>query len=81
MEPLNKTFKVMIKRLWLNGFGILLRGCWTTFSFFFGNREYVKTSTASARELDFQGLEGFGSVYFCYFLGVGFGMAPGMDFE
>jgi hypothetical protein len=33
-KPLNKTFKVMIKRLWLNGFGILLRGCWTTFSFF-----------------------------------------------
>ena len=41
----------------------------------------MKTSTACARELDFQGLEGFGSVYFCYFLGVGFGMAPGMDFE
>ena len=44
-------------------------------------REYVKTSTACARELDFQGLEGFGSVYFCYFWGVGFGMAPGMDVE
>ena len=41
----------------------------------------MKTSTACARELDFQGLEGFGSVYFCYLLGVGFGMAPGMDFE
>ena len=41
----------------------------------------MKTSTALARQLDFQGLEGFGSVYFCYFLGVGFGMAPGMDFE
>ena len=41
----------------------------------------MKTSTAHARELDVQGLEGFGSVYFCYFLGVGFGMAPGMDFE
>jgi len=41
----------------------------------------VKTSTAPARELDFQGLEGFGSVYFCYFVGVGFGMALGMDFE
>ena len=27
----------------------------------------MKTSTAHARELDFQGLEGFGSVYFCYF--------------
>ena len=41
----------------------------------------MKTSTALARQLDFQGLEGFDSVYFCYFLGVGFGMAPGMDFE
>ena len=41
----------------------------------------MKTSTARTRELDFQGLEGFGSVYLCYFWGVGFGMAPGMDFE
>ena len=61
--------------------GVLLRGGWTIFFVFFGNREYVKTSTACARELDFQGLEGFGSVYFCDFWGVGFGMAPGMDFE
>ena len=29
---------------------------------FFGKREYVKTSSAFARELDFQGWEGFGSV-------------------
>ena len=41
----------------------------------------MKTSTACARELDFQGLEGFGSEYFCDFWGVGFEMAPGMDFE
>ena len=40
----------------------------------------METSTACARELDFQGLEGFGSVEFCVFWGVGFGMAPGMDF-
>ena len=31
---------------------------------FFSNRELVKTSTAPARQLDFQGLEGFGSVIF-----------------
>ena len=41
----------------------------------------MKTSTAVARELDFQGVEGFGFVYFCYFRGVGFGIATGMDFE
>ena len=41
----------------------------------------MKTSTAPARELDFQGLEGCGFLDFCYFWGVGFGMAPGMDFE
>ena len=48
---------------------------------FFVNREFVKTSTALSRELGFQGLDGFGSVYCCYFLGVGFEMAPGMEFE
>ena len=41
----------------------------------------MKTSTACARELDFQGWEGFGSVEFCDFWGVGFVMAPGMDFN
>ena len=41
----------------------------------------MKTSTALARELDFQGLEGFGSEYFCDFWGDGFEMALGMDFE
>ena len=41
----------------------------------------MKTSTALARELGFQGLEEFGFVYFCYVLGVGFGIAPGMDLE
>ena len=30
----------------------------------------MKTSTALARELDFQGLEGFGSVYFVIFWGL-----------
>ena len=48
---------------------------------YFENSEIVKTSTAPTRELDCQGLEGFGSVDFCYFWGVGFGMARGMDFE
>ena len=46
----------------LNGFGStferLLDHCFVCL----GKREYVKTSTAFARELDFQGLEGFGSV-------------------
>ena len=41
----------------------------------------MKTSTALARQLDFQGLERFGSVEFCDFWGVGFEMAPGTDFE
>ena len=41
----------------------------------------MKTSTALARELDFQGLVGLGSVYVCCFFGVGFGMALGMNFE
>ena len=36
----------------------------------FENSEIVKTSTAPTRELNFQGLEGFGSVYFCCFLGL-----------
>ena len=68
--------------LWiLSGFGSTFERFLDHFFVFFGKREYVKTSTACARELDFQGLEGFGSVYFCYFWGVGFGMAPGMDFE
>ena len=61
--------------------GLLLRGFWTTFFVFVRKREYVKTSTSCARELDFQGLEGFGSEYFCDFWGGGFGMAPGMDFK
>ena len=65
----------------LSGFGSIFERLLDNFFVFWGKREYVKTSTACARELDFQGLEGFGSVYFCYFRGVGFGMAPGMDFE
>ena len=68
--------------LWiLNGFGITCERFFDNIFVFFGKREYVKTSTACARELDFQGLERLGSVKFCDFWGVGFGMAPGMDFE
>ena len=71
-----------IDLLWmLTGCGNTFERCLDHFFVFFWKCEYVKTSTACARELDFQGLEGFGSVYFCYFVGVGFGMAPGMDFE
>ena len=60
--------------------GLLLRGFWTTVVVCFGKREIVKTSTACARELDFQGLAGSGSVCFCCFVGFGFGMALGIDF-
>ena len=49
--------------LWiLNGFGSTFDRYLDIFFVFFGKRKYVKTSTASARELDFQGWEGFGSV-------------------
>ena len=47
----------------------ILSGCGSTcerfvdhFFFFVGKREYVKTSTACAREVDLQGWEGLGSV-------------------
>ena len=60
--------------------GELFKGYLITLCHNFENSERVKTSTALARELDFRGLEGLDSVYFCSFLGVGFGMAPGMDF-
>ena len=45
------------------------------------NSEIAKTSTAPARELHFQGFEGLGSVDLCCFLGFGFWMALGMDFD
>ena len=61
--------------------GILLRGFWTTFVVCFGKREIVKTSTACAQELDFEGLAGSGSICFRFFLGFRFGMPLGMDFE
>ena len=49
--------------LWiLSGFGSTFERFLDHFFVFFGKREYVKTSTACARELDFQGLEGLGSV-------------------
>ena len=60
--------------------GLLLRGFRTTFVVCFGKREIVKTSTACARELDFQGLAGSGSICFRCFLGFRFGMALGMVF-
>ena len=68
--------------LWnLSGFGTTFERCFNNFLLFLRKRKYVKTSTACARELDFQGSEGFGFVYVYYFVGVGFGMAPGMGFE
>ena len=49
--------------LWiLSGFGSTFERFLDYFFVFFGKREYVKTSTACARELNFQGLEGLGSV-------------------
>ena len=47
----------------------------------FGRKgEIVKTSTACARELDFEGLTGIGFIYFYYFEGFVFLLALGMDF-
>ncbi len=37
-------------------------------------------SVSLKRELDFQGLVGFGSAYFVLFFGYGFWMALGMNF-
>ena len=49
--------------LWIvRGFGTIFERLLDYFFVFFGKREYVKTSTACARELNFQGLEGLGSV-------------------
>ena len=64
----------------LNGFGSTFERFLDHFFVFFGKREYVKTSTACARELDFQGLAGSGSICFRCFLGFRFGMALGMVF-
>ena len=44
----------------------------TTFFGFVGNRELVKISVSLKRELDFQGLAGFGSVCFVLFFRVWF---------
>ena len=54
-------------------------GCLMDFEWFC-DREFVKTSTALARELDFQGLEGFGSVYFRFCLGGWFRDGSGNGF-
>ena len=49
--------------LWmLSGFENTFERCLDHCFVFLGKREYVTTSTACARELDFQGWEGFGSV-------------------
>ena len=49
--------------LWiLNGVGSTVERFLDNFFVFFGKRELVKTSTACAREVDFQGWEGFGSI-------------------
>ena len=61
--------------------GVLFRGFWTTFVVFSEKREIVKTSTACAGELDFQGLAGSGSICFRCFLGFRFGMALGTVFK
>ena len=67
--------------LWiLSGFGSTFERFLDHIFVFFGKREYVRTSTACARELDFQGLAGSGSICFRCFLGFRFGMALGMVF-
>ena len=60
--------------------GLLLKGFRTVVVVCFWKREIVKTSTACARELDFQGFAGSGSVCFRCFLGFRFGMPLGMFF-
>ena len=71
--PPGALFRIKFRDRFLDGIFMDFERFWSTFERFLdhffvfcGNREYVKTSTACARELDFQGLEGFGSVYFCY---------------
>ena len=75
-----KVFRRVFYRF-LEVLGLPFKGFWTTFVVFSGKREIVKTSTACAGELDFQGLAGSGSICFRCFLGFRFGMALGMDFE
>ena len=48
------------------------KGFWSTFFYIFENGEIVKISTASKRELNFQGLAGSVFVYFLLFFGVWF---------
>ena len=55
----------MILEQCFRGFGSVLLGI-------FGNCELVKISVSLKRELDFQGLDGFGSVCFVLFFGVRF---------
>ena len=52
--------------------GVLFRGFWSGFSDIFGNCELVEISTPLERQLDFQGLAGFGSACFVLFFGVWF---------
>ena len=65
----------------IKDFGLRVRGFFDYVCHIVENSEIVKASTAPTRELNFQGLEGFGSVYFCCFLGFGFWMALGMNFK
>ena len=57
--------------------GLLFRGCLIISCHIFEKYEIVKTCTAPAPELNFQDLEGFGSVCFCRVWGFGFWMALG----
>ena len=49
-----------------------MRGFLLTFCYIFENREIVKISVSSRRELNFQGLVGSGFLYFLLFFGVWF---------
>jgi hypothetical protein len=51
---------------------VFFRGFWSVFLDMFGNCELVKISVSLKRELDFQGLAGFGSACFVLFFGVRF---------
>ena len=59
---------------------LFFRGFWSAFLDIFGNCELVKISVSLKRELDFQGLAGFGSACFVLFFGVRFPDGFGNEF-
>ena len=52
--------------------GVFFRGFWSVFSVIFWNCELANICTTLRRQLNFQGLTGFGSACFVLFFGVWF---------